>query len=368
MALYVRKCGRRTRFAGGRLAVGRKRNLAAEGDRRAPKDQRGHRTAAGGLAKPQVTSYVFWTMVQINQTIVTEFLLLGFGDLHHFRILLFIVFLIIHILALVSNILVIVLIVVMQSLHSAMYFFLSQLSLSELIFTSNIVPTMLWLVLVGGGKISISRCIVQLYLLAVPAISQCLLLASMSFDRYVAICRPLHYATIMTFSRQVLIVTICWVVGFMVSFVLYLLLDRLEFCGTNTINHFYCDIPPVVELTCAKNRSAELVISMLCFPFLACPCLFIMATYISIIHAIQKITSTSGRQKAFSTCSSHLTVVGLYYGSLGSTYVFPPDKSSFNVNKGLSLLFTLVTPLINPLIYSLRNQEMRTAINKLIHL
>ncbi|XP_073479837.1 olfactory receptor 6Q1-like [Aquarana catesbeiana] len=303
-------------------------------------------------------------MVKRNQTLLTEFVLLGFGDLQDFKILVFIIFLIIHIMALTSNALVVVLVVLIRSLHSPMYIFISQLSLSEIIFTSNIVPNMLWLILVGGGRVSIAQCIFQFFLLAFPTMAQCLLLASMSFDRYVAICKPLHYAAIMTFGHQVQIVSSCWLVGFTLSFILYVLLDSLEFCGPDTINHFYCDISPVVELSCSENPSVELVTSVLCFSLVVCPFVFITTTYITILHTILKIPSTTGRQKAFSTCSSHLTVVCLYYGTLGSIYFFPPNKSSLNINKGLSLLYTLVTPLVNPLIYSLRNQEIRSVINK----
>ncbi|XP_068129442.1 olfactory receptor 10R2-like [Hyperolius riggenbachi] len=307
-------------------------------------------------------------MNERNQTLVTEFLLLGFGELYYLKILLFSIVLIIYVMALASNVLVVVLCVVIQSLHCPMYFFLSQLSLSEILFTSNIVPNMLWLILVGAGKVSVSRCIFQFFLLAFPTVFQCLMLASMSFDRYVAICKPLHYAIIMAFRPQVQIVTSCWLIGFMVSLVLYFLLNSLEFCGLNTINHYYCDISPVVALSCSENSSVGLVTSVLAFPVVVCPFMFISSTYISIIHTILKIPSTNGRQKAFSTCSSHLTVVGLYYGSLGSKYIFPSNSSSVNMNKGLSLLYTLVTPLVNPLIYSLRNQEIRSAIGKLIHL
>ncbi|XP_072254950.1 olfactory receptor 10A3-like [Pyxicephalus adspersus] len=309
-------------------------------------------------------------MTTKNYTLVKEFLLLGFGDLQDFKILLFAVFLIIHIAALTSNVLVVVLVVFMQSLHSPMYIFISQLSLSEIVFTSNIVPNMLWLILVGGGKVAVARCIFQFYLLAVPVVAQCLLLASMSFDRYLAICRPLHYASIMTLGHQLQIVTFCWSTALLVAFVLYVLLSNLEFCGPNTINHFFCDISPVVELSCSDNPTIQLVTSVLSFPFVVCPFMFIMGTYITILRTILKIPSTTGRQKAFSTCSSHLTIVNLYYGTLaiGSTPIFPSNIGSVNLNKILSLLYILVTPLVNPLIYSLRNQEIRDAIKKMIHL
>ncbi|XP_068129441.1 olfactory receptor 6B1-like [Hyperolius riggenbachi] len=203
-------------------------------------------------------------MVKKSQTLVTEFVLLGFADLHHFKFLIFVVFLIIHIMALASNVLVIDLIVVFKTLHSPMYFFLSQLSLCDLLFIGNIVPTILWLILEGGGKITISQCIFQLYLLAVSTVTQCLLLTSMSFDRYVAICKPLHYAIIMTFVLQVQIISSCWLLGLSVWFVEYILLYGLEYCTPNTINHFYCDISPMVKLSCSENLSVELVITMLC--------------------------------------------------------------------------------------------------------
>ncbi|XP_018427661.1 PREDICTED: zona pellucida sperm-binding protein 3-like [Nanorana parkeri] len=228
----------------------------------------------------QIVGY-FWygvqTMAKRNQTLLTEFLLLGFGDLQDFKIVVFTIFLIIHVMALASNVLV-TLVVFIRSLHSPMYILIGQLSLSEIIFTSNIVPNMLWLILVGGGKVSIARCIFQFFLLAFPTVAQSLLLASMSFDRYVAICKPLHYASIMTFGQQVQIVTCCWLLGFTVAFILYVLLDSLQFCGPDSVNHFYCDISPVVELSCSENPSVELVTSVLCFPFIVCPLMLIMAT------------------------------------------------------------------------------------------
>ncbi|XP_040197734.1 olfactory receptor 10A3-like [Rana temporaria] len=307
-------------------------------------------------------------VVKKNQTVVTEFLLLGFGDLHDLKILLFAFLLIIYVMALTGNALVIVLVVISQNLHSPMYIFLSQLSLSEILFTSNILPGMLWLTLEGGGKIPIIRCFSHLYLLTVCTITQCLLLTTMSFDRYVAICKPLNYTVIMTFGLQLQIVTLCWSSGFTLSIVLFVFLYRLEFCGPDTINHFYCDVGPVLELSCSDISSVKLVTSMLSTPLLLCPFVFIMATYISIFNTILKMSSSIRRQKAFSTCSSHLTVVCLYFGSLASIYVFSPKLSSSNVNKNLSLIYILVTPLFNPLIYSLRNQDIRGAITKYIHL
>ncbi|XP_069618645.1 olfactory receptor 6P1-like [Ranitomeya imitator] len=268
--------------------------------------------------------------------------------------------------ALTANVLVVVLVGVTESLHSPMYIFLCQLSVSEILFTSNIVPNMLWLILVGGGNVSVTRCLSQFYLLGVPTIAQCLLLAVMSFDRHVAICRPLHYATIMTPSLQLQMVTSCWFFGFTMSFLIYIFLSKLEFCSLNVINHVYCDIAPLLRLTCSSTSSVELATNVVAFPVLLSPFTFIVVTYISIIRAILKIPSSTGRHKVFSTCSSHLIIVCMYYGTLSSIYIFPPRDSSINLNKGLSVLYTLVTPLCNPLIYSLRNQDIRGAILKYI--
>ncbi|KAM3924614.1 olfactory receptor 10R2-like [Leptodactylus fuscus] len=307
-------------------------------------------------------------MDQKNQSLVTEFLLLGFGNLHNLRIVIFTFFLIIHIMALTSNIFVVVLVGVTQSLHSPMYFFLSQLSLSEILFTSNIVPNMLWLILVGEGRLSVSRCLSQFYLLSVPSIAQCFLLAAMSFDRYAAICRPLHYATIMTFSHQLQMVTSCWSLGFIFPLSVYIFLSKLEFCSYNTINHFFCDIAPLLRLSCSSTSSVELVTALVSYPVLLTPFMFILVTYISIIRTILNIPSSTGRHKAFSTCSSHLIIVCTYYGTLSSIYIVPPRENSINLNKGLSVLYTLVTPMFNPLIYSLRNQDIRRPIRKYVQI
>ncbi|XP_069817021.1 olfactory receptor 6F1-like [Dendropsophus ebraccatus] len=307
---------------------------------------------------------ILWGMDKRNQSTITEFLLLGFGDLHKVKILVFTLFLIVHIMALTANVLVIVLVGVTRSLHSPMYFFLSQLSLSELLFTSNIVPNMLWLILVGGGRVSVARCIVQFHLLGVPTIAQCLLLAAMSFDRYVAICRPLHYATMMTFTCQLQMVASCWLLGVSLILFVYFFFRELKFCYLNTINHFYCDMAPLLRLSCSNTSAVELVAAVVSCPLLLSPFIFIIVTYVSIIRTILKIPSSTGRHKAFSTCSSHLIIVCMYYGTLTSIYIFPPRDNSIDLNKGLSVLYTLVTPLFNPLVYSLRNQEIRAAIFK----
>ncbi|XP_053575502.1 olfactory receptor 1361-like [Bombina bombina] len=302
-------------------------------------------------------------MHQQNQTAVKEFLLLGLGNLHNFKTLFFIFFLVLYIATLIGNSLVIFLVVTCQSLHFPMYFFLGNLSLSEILFTTNIVPNMLRLVLLGGGTMSVTSCLIQLYLLGVPTVAQCLLLAAMSLDRYLAICHPLHYMSIMTFKLQLQIVTICWLLGFVMSFVIYIFLTRLQFCNSNVIPHFYCDIAPLLELSCSDTFTLSMITSVGSFTIVVSPCFFIIVTYISIFINILKIPTASGRQKTFSTCSSHLTIVCTYYGTLTTIYIVPSNDHSINANRGLSLLYTSVTPLVNPIIYSLRNQSMKRAIH-----
>ncbi|KAM4749243.1 olfactory receptor 11A1-like [Rhinophrynus dorsalis] len=303
-----------------------------------------------------------------NQTTITEFFLVGFGDLHGLKYLFFIMCLMIYIMALMGNSLVIIMVVINESLHSPMYFFLSQLSFSEILFTTNIVPNMLHLIIVGGGNMSVAGCLIQLYLLGSPTGAQCLLLAAMSFDRYVAICNPLHYISIMTSRLQLHIVIFCWLSGFTLVLIVYIFLSQLEFCSSNIIDHFYCDVAPVVEISCSDISTVELATSLVSIPAILSPFMFTIMSYIFILHTIIRIPSMRGRQKAFSTCSSHLTVVCMYYGTLTTIYVFPHEEHFVNANKILALLYTLVTPIFNPLIYSLRNQDIRRSINKYIHI
>ncbi|OCT59513.1 olfactory receptor 11A1-like [Xenopus laevis] len=306
-------------------------------------------------------------MLQDNRTFITELYLVGFGDLHNFKIVLFAMILIVYIMALMSNVLVIILVATCKSLHSPMYFFLTQLSLSEVLFTSNIVPNMLRLILVGGGPMSVNGCISQFYLLGVSTIAQCLLLAAMSFDRYVAICRPLHYTSILTSKLQLHIVIFCWTSGFTLALLINIFLRKLQFCHSSIINHFYCDIAPVIELSCSDTSSVKLVTSLVSMPVVLSPFMFIIATYSAIIFTILRIPSNRGRQKAFSTCSSHLIVVSMYYGTLTTIYIVPTGEHSVDANKVLSLLYSSVTPLFNPIIYTLRNQDIRRAIGKFVN-
>ncbi|XP_075433829.1 olfactory receptor 11L1-like [Ascaphus truei] len=294
-----------------------------------------------------------------NETEVTAFLLLGFNSLQNIKFLLFCLSLTIYIVTISGNVLIISLVSTSHHLHSPMYFFLSHLSLSDLLLTTNVVPNMLHVIIGNGSTISVNGCISQLYFFGVSTVIECFLLTVMSYDRYLAICNPLRYTSIMDLKLQLHLVIWPWLLGFLISLITVITVRSLKFCGPNVINHFFCDLAPLLKLSCSDTTTVEIELLVLSIPIIPLPFVFILGTYVCIFLTIIKIPSSIGRQKAFSTCSSHLIVVGTYYGTLITLYVVPSDGHLSNINKMLSLLYTVVTPLCNPIIYSLRNQELR---------
>ncbi|KAM6448860.1 olfactory receptor 2AP1-like [Liasis olivaceus] len=298
-----------------------------------------------------------------NQSEITEFILLGFGNLHHLQISLFLVFLVIYILTMAANVLIILLIVSDQHLHTPMYFFLGNLSCLETFYSSTILPRILASLLTGDKTISVSGCITQLYFFAFLISTECYLLSVMSYDRYLAICKPLHYAMVMNTRRCIQLAAVSWTNGFIGISVIMTTMLQLKYCGPNEIDHYFCDSVPLKELSCSDTDLVEHVNLILLFIYTMPPFLITLASYIYIIRAILRIPSTTGRQKAFSTCSSHLIVVSIYYGSLITVYLLPPSSS---MNKACSLLYTILPPLVNPLIYSLRNKDVKIALRRAV--
>ncbi|OCT90789.1 hypothetical protein XELAEV_18019406mg [Xenopus laevis] len=301
-----------------------------------------------------------------NDSMVTEIFLLGFQHLNNFKILVFSVILLIHILTIFENVLVIVLVTISQELQSPMFLFLQQLSLSDLLQSVVIVPIMLRTVINEGYKIPLIGCIAQLYLFAVTEALQCLLLTVMSYDRYLAICNPLHYSSIMNLPFCVKLIVMSWLLALSFIPVTVITAATQEFCNQNTINHFFCDYFPLLELSCSDTSLARILTITVSIALLLIPLVVITGSYICIAHEILKITSNIGRQKAFSTCSSHLAVVSIFYGTLIGVYVVPTKKQSQTISKLLSLLYTVVTPFINPMIYSLRSKDMKNALKDII--
>ncbi|KAM4749321.1 olfactory receptor 5G29-like [Rhinophrynus dorsalis] len=240
-----------------------------------------------------------------------------------------------------------------------MYFFFSHLSLCDIIISTNIAPNTLQVILLGRSRISPLGCITQLYFFGTFAITECCLLTVMSFDRYVAICTPLHYTSIMNQKTSCYLVIWSWTAGFLSGFIFYSFLFQLQFCGSNVIDHFFCDLAPLLNLACSDTIAIQIQVSIVAIVMCFFQFLFIVVTYICILISILQISSNTGRQKVFSTCSSHLAVVCAYYGTLVALYVVPSRRYEFNINKFLSLLNTVVTPLFNPIVYSMKNKELR---------
>ncbi|KAG8451405.1 hypothetical protein GDO86_003570 [Hymenochirus boettgeri] len=295
-------------------------------------------------------------------TVITEFQLLGFQNLHGLKTLFFIFLLLTHIATLCANIVLPISVICNYHLHTPMYFFLSQLASSEMLFTTNIIPKLLYITLEEGITVSVSGCITQFYIFSVSTNAESIFLTVMSYDRYLAICNPLRYNAIMDFRFCLQVAIVSWAFSFISTLIVIIQICVLRFCGTNIIDHYYCDLMPLLEHSCSDVSFVKVQIFVFSIPIALFPFVFIILTYLRIALAILKIPSSTGKQKAFSTCSSHLIVVCTYYSTLITIYVIPSRGASQNLNKFLSLLYTVLTPLINPIIYTLRNKEIRSFI------
>ncbi|XP_072254783.1 olfactory receptor 11A1-like [Pyxicephalus adspersus] len=305
-------------------------------------------------------------MPRYNHTSVTEFILLGFEDLHSFQSLFFLFLLLLYLATMIGNVLIIVLVTMTLLLHSPMYYFLCHLSFCDILISTNVVPNTLQVFLRDDCHISPLSCKMQLYVFGASAIIECCLLTVMSYDRYLAICNPLHYSLIMKNRLPMFLAMLCWLAGLLLAMITELLVAQLDFCGPNTIDHFFCDLAPLLDLSCSDTKSVEVQVSIMVIVIIITPLIFVIVTYICIFTSIFRISSTLSRQKVFSTCSSHLVVVFTYYGTLITIYIAPSRIYSLNLNKVLSLFNTSLTPLFNPIIYTLRNKEIRNAFSKAI--
>ncbi|XP_049748021.1 olfactory receptor 1440-like [Elephas maximus indicus] len=299
-----------------------------------------------------------------NNTAVTKFILLGFSDFPEFKIALFIVFLGIYLLTMAWNLGLITLIKMDSHLHTPMYFFLNKLAFFDTCYVSSTAPKMLSDFFQEQKSISFMGYIMQYFFFSSFALTECCLLVAMAYDRYAAICRPLLYTAIMSppFCLQMLIGS-C-VTGFFGSFIQVCALLQLHFCGPNVINHFFCDLPQLMILSYSDTYFLQVVVSVLTVIFGLTSVLVIMISYGYIVVTILKITSAEGRSRAFNTCASHLTAVTLFYGSGTFVYLWPSSDGSLSQSKLASILYTVLIPMLNPLIYSLRNKEIKDALNR----
>ncbi|XP_077317142.1 olfactory receptor 11L1-like [Lithobates pipiens] len=300
-----------------------------------------------------------------NQSNAGHFLLVGFTISVELQLFLFVVFLAIYLLTLTANVAIICLVRMDTRLHTPMYFLLSQLSFLEIWYTSSIAPELL-MNLVGWKYISFPACFTQMYFYFSLGSTEFFILGVMAFDRYLAICNPLRYPSIMNGQVCLQATITCWSVAFISVFFLVLLISHLTFCAPTVINHFFCDIPPVLKLSCQNPFLAEIVVFFFACAIILTSLLLTVVSYVLIVSSIIKIPSTKGRKKAFSTCASHFTVVIILYGTVIFIYVRPSVSYPMDVNKVLGVFNTVVTPLLNPIIYCLRNKDVKEAIKKVM--
>ncbi|XP_071982708.1 olfactory receptor 1468-like [Engystomops pustulosus] len=302
----------------------------------------------------------------MNQSSISEFILLGFSLNEGHSIYLFTFFLLIYILTLVANVLIIILVYNNNHLHSPMYLLLSNFSFLEICYTAVTVPKMLSDLISQSRSISIGGCITQYHFFSLCAATEHFLLVTMAYDRYVAICYPLHYGGIMSNTFCLKLIAACWSISALSLTIPALSVARLHFCGPNTIDHFFCEFNPVLKLSCTDTYIAQFIFNCLSWIIILGCLICIAVSYIKIIAAIIKIPSRHGKRKAFSTCTSHLTVVGIFYGTVIFIYLRPTVNVPFHQNKVVSVFYIVVTPMLNPIIYSFKNELLRKAASNLI--
>uniref|UniRef100_A0ABK0LPR5 Olfactory receptor n=2 Tax=Rattus norvegicus TaxID=10116 RepID=A0ABK0LPR5_RAT len=302
-----------------------------------------------------------------NMTRVHQFVLLGFPTRLGIRDTLFVIFLGLYLLTLVENALIIYLICSHSELHKPMYFFLGNLSCLEMCYVSTTMPTLLVGLWTGPYHISFVTCMTQLFFFVSLICTECTLLASMAYDRYVAICRPLHYPLLMRPQVCLGLALSSWLGGLVVSAIKTKCIASLTYCGPNVLNQFFCDVSPLLNLSCTHVALTELVDFISAIVIFCGTLLVSLASYSAIGMAVLRMPSAAARRKAFSTCASHLVVVGIFYSAALFIYCRPSRIKSMDLNKVLSVIYTVVTPLCNPIIYCLRNKEVHTVLKKTLH-
>ncbi|XP_054850430.1 olfactory receptor 6X1-like [Eublepharis macularius] len=297
----------------------------------------------------------------MNVSTVTEFVLLGFPFLRPVRSLCFLVVLVMYSLSVFGNGFILTIVLMDQKLQTPMYGLLCNLAFLEICYTSIIIPKLLQTFVTTRTTICYHCCMTQIFFIFSFAVVQLLILTVMAFDRYVAICKPLHYPVIMTKKVCIQLAMGCWLVGFAYNFFEAVQLWTSPFCDSNIVDHYFCDFGPVLSLSCADTRLLEFLGLLSAISIVVITLSLIVVSYIYIISTILRIPSSTGRKKAFSTCTSHLTVVSILYGAIAFMYIRPNVHSSFHLSKVVAVLNTVVAPMLNPFIYTIRNVEVKQA-------
>ncbi|KAM5171853.1 olfactory receptor 2G3-like [Mantella aurantiaca] len=299
-----------------------------------------------------------------NNTLQKDFYILAFTKYVQLKAVVFFVVLIIYLVSVLGNLIIITLVGLVPQLHTPMYFFLCNLSVLDITYVSSILPKLLNITLSGDTFISFQGCFTQMSVFALCIDTYFLLLASMAYDRYVAICKALHYYIIMNRRTCILLTVISWLLGALNSLMCSILVSKLIFCSSHEVNHFFCDLKTMMKLSCSDTTSLETIISSEGVFWGMLPLALILISYGYIISTIMKIHTTQGRLKTFSSCSSHITVVIIYCVTILILYMKPESKDSMEQDKIISLLYVALVPMLNPLVYSLRNNEVLKAIKK----
>ncbi|KAM4663664.1 olfactory receptor 5AR1-like [Discoglossus pictus] len=299
-----------------------------------------------------------------NQTLITDFNLVGLTDDPWLQLVLFVFFLPFYVLNFIGNLIIMVLVTCTPALQTPMYFLLANLSVLDIFFSSVTVPKLL-AGFFGQNRILLKHCIVQMYFAHNLGSTECVLLATMAYDRYAAICHPLQYNLIMGKKVCYQMVLFSWLIGIIYSMTISVMSSLLPYCKHNTIRHFFCDVKPVLKLACADTHINELVLATSAGAISICTFCLTIISYCYIIIHLLNIKSSEGRRKAFSTCSSHLTVVTMLYGTAMCTYLGPSSEASIEKDRVAAILFTVITPAMNPVIYTLKNEQVKKSLRKL---
>uniref|UniRef100_A0A8C3W5N6 Olfactory receptor n=1 Tax=Catagonus wagneri TaxID=51154 RepID=A0A8C3W5N6_9CETA len=303
---------------------------------------------------------------KINATLEGYFVLLGFSNWPHLEVILFVVILLFYLMTLIGNLFIIILSYLDSHLHTPMYFYLSNLSFLDLCYSTSFIPQLLVNLWGPEKNISYSGCMIQLYFSLALGSTECVLLVVMSYDRYAAVCRPLHYAVLMHPRFCHLLAVASWVSGFTNSALHSFLTSWVPLCGHRQVDHFFCEVPALLRLSCIDTHANELTLMVTSSIFVLIPLILILSSYGAIARAVLRMQSTTGLQKVFGTCGAHLMVVSLFFIPAMCIYLLPSAGNSQDQGKFIALFYTVVTPSLNPLIYSLRNKDIREAVKRLM--
>ena len=305
-------------------------------------------------------------MERANRTLVTQFIFMRFSNSPLLQLLFFSLFLLVYLLSLVGNGLIVLIVALDRRLHTPMYFFICNLSLVELWYTTVTVPKMLANFLSSQGVISVPSCITQYYFFFSLAATELFFLTTMAYDHYAAICRPLHYPLLLSPQTCGTLAGVCWCVGFLCPMFPSFLLTQISFCTPNQINHFFCDADQIFRLSCTDTYAIQAVGYAFSTVIILGALVFTMASYAHILATILAMASAAAQRKAFSTCTAHLSVVTIYFGTLIFMYVRPAVRYKSSINKIVAIFYSVITPLLNPLIYTLRNKDVKEALKVLV--